>query len=578
MQSGCKNQFCRNPHCKVNLPGSLTPNQIAAKLLELTKAAPGSNLSNSPSFIFCEPATLILPPQDSYSNLSECEVINLFSDPRSLGSSFKSGQTHKIDWKSVELVFARSLELVSLGSLTPKWLQDCIKSFYQSKYSSLFVPDCFLLILASPQLAEVENMDLLDLLTPMISPDLLKKLSGLMDQYTTDLAHRVNSSLQQIISIIIIQNPEVNSFKLVLSELELLQSLYESNERVARIGFAEFYNDAANDETDKKLDFKNWYNYKYRSLKGEHLPKNTYFCFPWLFNTNYKSIMLSLEILEIMRAEIRNSIHMDYDLQIFVFLEVNRHNLVEDTLRQVSSGELNLRKPLKVHFLGEEGIDEGGVKKEFFQLIVKELFDPNFGMFNYYEDQRLFWFNPDTIDSGINFELIGKILGLAIYNSIILDVHLPMAAYKKILDIPTDISDLAEFNPDLVHGLKQLLDFDGDVESVFCRSFYIETIAFGALVKHELKPGGESIPVTNANRSEYVSLFVDWWLNKGVSSMFGEFKTGFLSICGGEVLKVFKAQELELLVCGNPVLDFKELEKVTKYEGYSKDSQTVRLM
>jgi hypothetical protein len=41
----------------------------------------------------------------------------------------------------------------------------------------------------------------------------------------------------------------------------------------------------------------------------------------------------------------------------------------------------DLKKPLKVVFYGEEGIDEGGVQKEFFQLIISDLFDPKFGMF-----------------------------------------------------------------------------------------------------------------------------------------------------------------------------------------------------
>jgi ubiquitin-protein ligase E3 A len=39
----------------------------------------------------------------------------------------------------------------------------------------------------------------------------------------------------------------------------------------------------------------------------------------------------------------------------------------------------DLKKQLRVQFVGEEGIDEGGVQKEFFQLIVRELFDPGYG-------------------------------------------------------------------------------------------------------------------------------------------------------------------------------------------------------
>ena len=40
---------------------------------------------------------------------------------------------------------------------------------------------------------------------------------------------------------------------------------------------------------------------------------------------------------------------------------------------------IDLRKQLRVEFYGEEGIDEGGLQKEFFQLIIEKLFDPVYG-------------------------------------------------------------------------------------------------------------------------------------------------------------------------------------------------------
>ena len=38
-----------------------------------------------------------------------------------------------------------------------------------------------------------------------------------------------------------------------------------------------------------------------------------------------------------------------------------------------------LKKQLYVEFDGEQGIDEGGVSKEFFQLVVEEIFNPDIG-------------------------------------------------------------------------------------------------------------------------------------------------------------------------------------------------------
>lgn len=45
-----------------------------------------------------------------------------------------------------------------------------------------------------------------------------------------------------------------------------------------------------------------------------------------------------------------------------------------------------LKLPISIRFAGEPGIDEGGVRKEYFQLLIKELLSPNYGMFKYNED------------------------------------------------------------------------------------------------------------------------------------------------------------------------------------------------
>ena len=54
---------------------------------------------------------------------------------------------------------------------------------------------------------------------------------------------------------------------------------------------------------------------------------------------------------------------------------------MQDALDEVARQlKQDLFKPLRVHFIGEEGIDAGGVKKEFFQLLITELLSPDYGM------------------------------------------------------------------------------------------------------------------------------------------------------------------------------------------------------
>lgn len=71
----------------------------------------------------------------------------------------------------------------------------------------------------------------------------------------------------------------------------------------------------------------------------------------------------------------------------------------------------------------------GGVTKEWFQLLIRELFQPAFGMFEYLEETREFWFSPAASHIGVSkedFRMVGIVLGLAIFNGVILDVHFPL--------------------------------------------------------------------------------------------------------------------------------------------------------
>jgi len=107
----------------------------------------------------------------------------------------------------------------------------------------------------------------------------------------------------------------------------------------------------------------------------------------------------------------------------------------------------DLKKQLVVEFENEQGIDEGGVSKEFFQLVVEEIFNPDYGMFAYQNESLTVWFNPTSFESDAQFTLIGIVLGLAIYNNVILAVNFPMVLYRKLMGRKGSFEDLQEWNP-----------------------------------------------------------------------------------------------------------------------------------
>ncbi|KAJ3079025.1 putative E3 ubiquitin-protein ligase, partial [Quaeritorhiza haematococci] len=261
----------------------------------------------------------------------------------------------------------------------------------------------------------------------------------------------------------------------------------------------------------------------------------------------------------------------------FLSINVRRSQLIEDSLNQLSSRHIDLKKKLRIEFIHEDGVDAGGLTKEWFLLLVRDLFDPQYGMFTFDEDSNLCWFNPASLENHEEYRLVGIVIGLAIYNSTILDVHFPPACYKKLLGVPVGLEDLKVLRPLFGRGLQALLDYDGDdVESVFSVNFVAEYEAFGEIVRVPLVPNGDKIPVTRDNRREYVERYVDWVLNASIEQQFDAFKTGFYHVCGGNALSLFRPEEIEMMVRGGTELDIKSLESVTEYEGFDPQEPTIR--
>jgi ubiquitin-protein ligase E3 A len=184
-------------------------------------------------------------------------------------------------------------------------------------------------------------------------------------------------------------------------------------------------------------------------------------------------------------------------------------------------------------FKGEPGIDEGGVRKEFFQLLIKELFNPNYAMFNFNEKNVMYYLNGLSHEPNINFELIGILMGLAIYNNIILDVSFPQAIYKLLLFEDPNFDDLKEWQPDIAQSLEFILNYNDELalEEALGMTFTVEVENFGEKVDFELKPNGGEIFVTEQNREEYVRLYIQYTFVKQCEDKLRAFKRGFYRVC-----------------------------------------------
>ena len=363
--------------------------------------------------------------------------------------------------------------------------------------------------------------------------------------------------------------------------VQALEILYHSNEGTSRLPAEAFYNDAINtmDRQSLSTDYHLWL----QSRAAPERSSNFTFCgTPFVLDSHSKAQILAIESQESQQSTAMRAAGNPLALLLggespYLVLQVYRQNLRESALNELVAKKRNIRKPLRVQFVGEEGVDAGGVQKEFFLLIIKELFDPMYGMFTYVEESRMFWFNADSLEPEEQFSLVGMVLGLAIYNSHILDIQFPLAVYKKLLGQRVDLSDLKVLEPTIGRTLQNILDYDGDVEADMCLTFSLSKEVFGESRVVELIPDGANIPVTNANREEYVERYVRFYLDESVQNQFQPFALGFKEVVSGPVLKLFQPSELELMICGSRELDFAALEKSAHCtDGYNKDSQIIR--
>ncbi|KAK7086788.1 Ubiquitin-protein ligase E3A [Halocaridina rubra] len=349
--------------------------------------------------------------------------------------------------------------------------------------------------------------------------------------------------------------------------------------RIPLVPLSEFYDDFLSDQLEMDRDFA-----YYKAGSGD---KFSFLSYPFILTPATKALGLYYDNRIRMYSERRMSIYQQViegtPANPYLKLKIRRDHIVDDALVELEMVALenpgDLKKQLVVEFEGEQGIDEGGVSKEFFQLIVEQIFNPDYAMFSLNNETQTFWFNPNCFESDAQFTLVGIVLGLAIYNNVILDVHFPPVMYKKLCSKPGSFHDLRDWNTTLYRSLVELLEYKGDdMEEVFMQTFRVGyQDVFGTSLTHDLKTDGDNIVVSQGSKHEFVELYADFLLNKMVERQFRAFRRGFNMVTDDSPLaNLFRPEELELLVCGSQNYDFMELMKSTEYDGYSNETPIIQ--
>ncbi|XP_023977122.1 probable E3 ubiquitin-protein ligase HECTD2 isoform X3 [Physeter macrocephalus] len=491
------------------------------------------------------------------------------------------------DWKTVHDFYLTMFD--SFPELNAAFKKDASASFNTIEDSGInakFVNAVYDALLNTPQ-------DIQKTVLKGIINSLLREWKGLSQKRFKQLVER----LLQFISLRLFpakpeEFPPISKCSWwIPSASKVLALLNTANNLVhpPLIPYTDFYNSTL-DHIDLMEEYHTW-----QSFGNSH---RFSFCqYPFVISIAAKKIIIQRDSEQQMISIARQSLvdkvsrrqRPDMNM-LFLNMKVRRTHLVSDSLDELTRKRADLKKKLKVTFVGEAGLDMGGLTKEWFLLLIRQIFHPDYGMFTYHKDSYCHWFSSFKCDNYSEFRLVGILMGLAVYNSITLDIRFPPCCYKKLLSppiVPNDQSmpvgicsvttdDLCQIMPELAHGLSELLSYEGNVEEDFYSTFQVFQEEFGIIKSYNLKPGGDKIPVTNQNRKEYVQLYIDFLLNKSIYKQFAAFYYGFHSVCASNALMLLRPEEVEILVCGSPELDMHALQRSTQYDGYAKTDLTIR--
>ncbi|XP_075746500.1 ubiquitin-protein ligase E3B-like isoform X1 [Rhipicephalus microplus] len=261
-------------------------------------------------------------------------------------------------------------------------------------------------------------------------------------------------------------------------------------------------------------------------------------------------------------------------------ITVHRTRIVEDGYQQLAMlPTQGLKGVIRVRFINEQGLDEAGIDqdgvfKEFLEETIKRVFDPSLNLFRATSEQRLYPSPTSYIHENhlSLFEFVGKMLGKAVYEGIVVDVPFASFFLSQLLGhqhsaLYSSIDELPSLDADLYRSLTCVKHYEGDVQDLDL-TFSLNEDCMGKLVTHELVPGGKAIPVTNENKISYMHLMAHFRMHSQIQEQTAAFLRGFRALVNPEWLTMFSTPELQRLIAGdNTPVDLQDLRRHTKYFG-----------
>ncbi|XP_063617791.1 E3 ubiquitin-protein ligase Su(dx) [Cydia splendana] len=260
-------------------------------------------------------------------------------------------------------------------------------------------------------------------------------------------------------------------------------------------------------------------------------------------------------------------------------ITLSRQTLFEDSYHQIMRlPAYELRRRLYIIFRGEEGLDYGGVSREWFFLLSHEVLNPMYCLFEYANKNNYSlqinpasYVNPDHL---LYFKFIGRFIAMALYHGRFIYSGFTMPFYKRMLNKKLTMKDIESIDPEFYNSLVWIRDNNID-ECGLEMWFSVDFEVLGQVIHHELKPSGDKERVSESNKEQYLQLVTQWRMTRGIEEQTTAFLDGFNEVVPLEWLKYFDERELELMLCGMQEVDVDDWQRNTIYRHYTRTSKQV---
>uniref|UniRef100_A0A8C6MIZ4 E3 ubiquitin-protein ligase n=1 Tax=Nothobranchius furzeri TaxID=105023 RepID=A0A8C6MIZ4_NOTFU len=262
-----------------------------------------------------------------------------------------------------------------------------------------------------------------------------------------------------------------------------------------------------------------------------------------------------------------------------VKITVSRQTLFEDSFQQIMALKpYDLRRRLYVIFRGEEGLDYGGLAREWFFLLSHEVLNPMYCLFEYAgKSNYCLQINPASAinpDHLSYFCFIGRFIAMALFHGKFIDTGFSLPFYKRMLNKKLILKDLESIDPEFYNSLIWIRD--NNIEECGLEMYFsVDMEILGKITSHDLKPDGANILVTEENKEEYISLMAEWRFSRGVEGQTKAFLDGFNEVVPLQWLQYFDEKELEVMLCGMQEVDLQDWQRNTVYRHYTRNSKQI---